>query len=55
MEPLVQGAAGMITHPTGLLRKIRDLCDHYEVLLIWMKLQRDLAVPANCLLANMNR
>ena len=34
MEPLVQGAAGMITHPTGLLRKIRDLCEHYEVLLI---------------------
>lgn len=34
MEPLVQGAAGMITHPIGLLRKIRDLCDRYEVLLI---------------------
>ena len=34
MEPLVQGAAGMITHPSGLLRNIRELCDHYEVLLI---------------------
>ncbi len=34
MEPLVQGAAGMITHPPGLLRNIRELCDRYEVLLI---------------------
>lgn len=34
MEPLVQGAAGMITHPTGLLGKIRELCDRYEVLLV---------------------
>jgi adenosylmethionine-8-amino-7-oxononanoate aminotransferase len=34
MEPLVQGAAGMITHPPGLLRTIRELCDRYEVLLI---------------------
>ncbi len=34
MEPLVQGAAGMITHPAGLLAKIRALCDQYDVLLI---------------------
>ena len=34
MEPLVQGAAGMITHPVGLLKRIRQLCDHYDVLLI---------------------
>ena len=34
MEPLVQGAAGMITHPVGLLRKIRQLCDRHDVLLI---------------------
>ncbi|QDT11729.1 adenosylmethionine--8-amino-7-oxononanoate transaminase [Planctomycetes bacterium K23_9] len=34
MEPLVQGAAGMITHPVGLLQKIRQLCDQYNVLLI---------------------
>lgn len=34
MEPLVQGAAGMITHPTGLLSKVRQLCDQYDVLLI---------------------
>ncbi|WP_372719522.1 adenosylmethionine--8-amino-7-oxononanoate transaminase [Novipirellula sp.] len=34
MEPLVQGAAGMITHPTGLLARIRELCDRYDVLLI---------------------
>ncbi len=34
MEPLVQGAAGMVTHPPGLLRRVRELCDRYEVLLV---------------------
>jgi adenosylmethionine-8-amino-7-oxononanoate aminotransferase len=34
VEPLVQGAAGMITHPPGYLRAVRDLCDNYGVLLI---------------------
>ena len=34
MEPLVQGAAGMLTHPPGYLRAVRDLCDRHGVLLI---------------------
>jgi adenosylmethionine-8-amino-7-oxononanoate aminotransferase len=34
MEPLVQGAAGMILHPTGYLRKMRELCSKHGVLLI---------------------
>jgi adenosylmethionine-8-amino-7-oxononanoate aminotransferase len=34
IEPLVQGAAGMITHPIGLLSQIRQLCDRYDVLMI---------------------
>ena len=34
MEPLVQGAAGMITHPQGFLRRVRELCDRFNVLLI---------------------
>jgi adenosylmethionine---8-amino-7-oxononanoate aminotransferase len=34
MEPLVQGAAGMIVHPEGYLRAVRALCDEYGVLLI---------------------
>jgi adenosylmethionine---8-amino-7-oxononanoate aminotransferase len=34
MEPLVQGAAGMLTHPPGYLRAVRELCDRYDVLLI---------------------
>lgn len=34
MEPLVQGAAGMITHPSGLLRRVREFCDQFDVLLI---------------------
>jgi adenosylmethionine---8-amino-7-oxononanoate aminotransferase len=34
MEPLVQGAAGMLIHPAGYLRAVRELCDRYDVLLI---------------------
>lgn len=34
VEPLVQGAAGMIVHPPGFLRAVRDLCTRYDVLLI---------------------
>lgn len=34
IEPLVQGAAGLILHPRGLLRRLRELCDRYDVLLI---------------------
>jgi adenosylmethionine-8-amino-7-oxononanoate aminotransferase len=34
MEPLVQGAAGMIVHPNGFLRRVRELCDKHGVLLI---------------------
>ena len=34
VEPLVQGAAGIITHPDGYLRDVRALCDRFGVLLI---------------------
>ncbi len=34
LEPLVQGAAGMVMHPPGFLRGVRELADRYEVLLI---------------------
>jgi adenosylmethionine---8-amino-7-oxononanoate aminotransferase len=34
MEPLVQGAAGMLLQPNGYLRRVRELCDAYDVLLI---------------------
>ncbi len=34
IEPLVQGAAGMITAPDGFLRRVRELCSKYNVLLI---------------------
>ncbi|WP_312753841.1 adenosylmethionine--8-amino-7-oxononanoate transaminase [Rummeliibacillus suwonensis] len=34
IEPLVQGAAGIITHPQGFLKKVENLCRKYDVLLI---------------------
>ncbi|SEH11988.1 adenosylmethionine--8-amino-7-oxononanoate transaminase [Thermoleophilum album] len=34
LEPLVQGAAGMLLQPPGYLRRVRELCDRYDVLLI---------------------
>ena len=34
MEPLVQGAAGMVVHPDGYLRDVRELCDRHGALLI---------------------
>ena len=34
IEPLVQAAAGMITHPEGYLRGVRELTRQYDVLLI---------------------
>jgi adenosylmethionine-8-amino-7-oxononanoate aminotransferase len=34
MEPLVQGAAGMLMHPPGYLRAVRELCNRHGVLLI---------------------
>ena len=34
IEPLVQGAAGMLMQPDGYLRRVRELCDEHGVLLI---------------------
>ena len=34
IEPIVQGAAGMIVHPPGFLHGVRTLCNQYDVLLI---------------------
>jgi adenosylmethionine-8-amino-7-oxononanoate aminotransferase len=34
MEPLVQGAAGMVVHPKGYLAGVRDLTKRFNVLLI---------------------
>ena len=34
VEPLVQGAAGILVQPPGYLRAVRELCDRFGVLLI---------------------
>jgi adenosylmethionine---8-amino-7-oxononanoate aminotransferase len=34
IEPLVQGAGGMIVQPEGFMQRVRELCDQYDVLLI---------------------
>jgi adenosylmethionine-8-amino-7-oxononanoate aminotransferase len=34
IEPLVQGAGGMIVQPAGFLKRVRELCDRYDVLMI---------------------
>lgn len=34
LEPLVQGAAGMIGYPAGYLKQVREWCSRYHVLLI---------------------
>lgn len=34
IEPLIQGAAGMLMQPPGFLKKIRELCTKYNILMI---------------------
>lgn len=34
MEPLVQGAAGILVHPQGYLKGARELCTRYSVIMI---------------------
>ncbi len=34
VEPIVQGAAGMIVHPQGFLRGLEKICRDYDILLI---------------------
>jgi len=34
LEPRIQAAAGMLVQPPGYLRRVRELCDRYDTLLI---------------------
>jgi len=34
IEPLVQGAAGMLVQPPGYLKRVRELCTEHEIIMI---------------------
>ncbi len=34
IEPLLQGAGGMIVQPEGYVQKVRELCDRFDILMI---------------------
>ena len=34
IEPLIQGAGGMIVQPVGFLKRVRELCDRYGILMV---------------------
>ena len=34
IEPLVQGAAGILVHPPGYLKRVRELCTRYGIIMI---------------------
>jgi adenosylmethionine-8-amino-7-oxononanoate aminotransferase len=34
IEPLAQGAAGIVVAPRGFLKRVRDVCDRYGILLV---------------------
>ena len=34
IEPLLQGAGGMIVQPTGFIKRVRELCNSYDILMI---------------------
>ena len=34
IEPIVQGAGGMIVQPEGFVRRVRELCDRFDILMI---------------------
>ncbi|MDD2852938.1 MAG: adenosylmethionine--8-amino-7-oxononanoate transaminase [Desulfuromonadaceae bacterium] len=34
IEPLLQGAGGMIVQPAGFLKRVRELCSRYDILMI---------------------
>lgn len=34
VEPLIQGASGMQVFPRGYLKRVRELCDEYDILMI---------------------
>ena len=53
VEPLMQGAGGMITMPKGYLKGLRDLCTKYNVLFITDEVATGFGRTGKCLRVNM--
>ena len=49
VEPLLQGAGGMRMYDLAFLRRARELCDQYGILLILMRLPLVSGVPETAL------
>lgn len=55
VEPLLQGSAGMRMYPPLYLKKLRALCDSYDVLLIAAKTQYTIYLEDKCSLIASDR
>jgi adenosylmethionine-8-amino-7-oxononanoate aminotransferase len=55
IEPLVQGAAGMLTHPPGYLKRIRELCTKHHILMIADEVATGFTERARCSPASRRR
>jgi hypothetical protein len=53
VEPLIQGAAGMLVWPEGAFKKMRELTKNTMSFSLRMKWPQVLAVQAKCLPASM--
>ena len=50
MEPLVQAAGGILVHPPGFLRAVRELTERFQILLILQQFQEDFLNLISCII-----